>query len=269
MSREVVRWIGGLDDRLYGILVDAGLVEARARPKTLTGYIDDYILGRTDVSERRLGKFRNEKNRLVQYFGDVQLESIKASDADEYSRWLLNQFAPATAHKECQIAVQFFRHAERKGYLEKSLFQGVTIGKPTNDDRRRFVARYDIDWVLNCCPNWQWRTVVALARYGGRRCSLEVAMLNSSDIHWDIDRMTVTSPKTERYGKPTRTMPLFPELRVFVDQAFAMASEGDRWVVPILEGNADKNLGTTLRKLVTRSGVQPWPKPFQNCRSSW
>ena len=35
----------------------------------------------------------------------------------------------------------------------------------------------------------------------------------------------------------------------------------------MLAGNADKNLGTTLRKIIRRAGVEPWPKPFQNCRS--
>lgn len=32
--------------------------------------------------------------------------------------------------------------------------------------------------------------------------------------------------------------------------------------------NPDKNLGTTFRKLVGRTGVESWPKPFQNGRSS-
>jgi hypothetical protein len=36
----------------------------------------------------------------------------------------------------------------------------------------------------------------------------------------------------------------------------------------MLGGDADKNLGTTLRKIIRRAGVEPWPKSFQNCRSS-
>ena len=47
-----------------------------------------------------------------------------------------------------------------------------------------------------------------------------------------------------------------------------MAAEGENWVVPMLGGNADKNLGTTFRKIVGRAGVGAWQKPFQNCRSS-
>ena len=97
---------------------------------------------------------------------------------------------------------------------------------------------------------------------------LNCALLKSLDIHWEMDLLAVTSQKTAWYGKSTRVIPLFQELRGFLDDAFAMASEGETWVVPMLGGNPDKNLGTTFRKLVKRAGVEPWPKPFQNCRSS-
>ncbi|QDU11413.1 hypothetical protein [Gimesia aquarii] len=47
-----------------------------------------------------------------------------------------------------------------------------------------------------------------------------------------------------------------------------MAYEGEQWVVPMLGGHGGKNLGTTFQKIVRRAGVEEWPKPFQNCRSS-
>ncbi|MGE0377389.1 MAG: tyrosine-type recombinase/integrase [Planctomycetaceae bacterium] len=181
---------------------------------------------------------------------------------------MLTQVSPVTAQKECQIAAQFFRHAFRKGLIERNPCEGVTVGKAANDDRRVFVSRDVIRGVLDKCPNWQWRTVVALARYGGLRCPSEIALLRWSDVHWDAERFTVTSPKTKRYGKGTRLVPIFPELRLFLDEAFCLATEGESWVVPMLGGNADKNLGTTFRKIIRRAGVRVWPKPFQNCRSS-
>ena len=142
------------------------------------------------------------------------------------------------------------------------------MGTATNDERQVFVPRDIVAKVLDACPDWQWRTVVALARYGGLRCSSEVALLKWSEIHWDSERITVTSPKTKRYGKGTRVVPLFPELRKFLDEAFSMAREGDAWVIPMLGGQPSKNLGTTFRKIIARAGVEVWPKPFQNLRSS-
>ena len=146
--------------------------------------------------------------------------------------------------------------------------QGVSVGTATNDERRVFIAREVVTKVLDACPNWQWRTVVALARYGGLRCSSEVALLKWSDIHWDTDRFTVTSPKTKRYGKASRVVPLFPELRMYLDEAFSMADEGATWVIPMLAGQPSKNLGTTFKKIIRHAGVEVWPKPFQNLRSS-
>jgi len=95
-----------------------------------------------------------------------------------------------------------------------------------------------------------------------------VALLKWPDIQWDTERFTVTSPKTKRYGKGSRVVPLFPELRNFLDEAFTMATEGDSWVVPMLDGQPSKNLGTTFKKIIARAGVDVWPKPFQNLRSS-
>jgi len=268
ISREVSNWLADLDDKLYGLLTERGIVEPRVKTGTLAEFIDSYVEGRSDVTERRIGKFKTAKGRLIEFFGDVKLEAITPGAADDYARWLLTQLAPATAQKECQVASQFFRHAFRKELIERNPFDGVTVGRATNDDRRVFVSRATIQRVLDKCPNWQWRTIVALARYAGLRCPSEIALLKWSDIQWDADRFTVTSPKTKRYGKASRVVPLFNELRPFFDEAFSMAAEGETWVVPMLNGDITKNLGTTMRKIIRRSGVEAWPKSFQNLRSS-
>jgi len=180
----------------------------------------------------------------------------------------MTQLAVSTAKKELQTASQFFRHAFRKQIISRNPFDCVNISAVSDNKRRIFVTRDTVNRVLDACPNWQWRTILALARFGGLRCQSEVALLKWSDVHWDTDRFTVTSPKTKRYGKGSRVVPLFPELRRFLDEAFAMAGEGEHWVVPMLSGKTSSNLGRTFKKIVRRSGVEGWPKPFQNLRSS-
>ena len=268
VSREVSVWLAGLDDSLYAILAQKGLVEARQKAEKLEAFIEAYIDGRTDVTERRRGKMRVAQKRLVEYFGDVELKAVNAGLAFEYSRHLLKELAPATAQKECQLVSQFFRHAQRRDLIEKNPFEGISVGSATNDERRVFVEREKVEQVIDACPDWQWRTVVALARYGGLRCSSEVALLKWSDIHWDKDRMTVTSPKTERYGKASRIVPIFPELKSYLDEAHEMSGQTETYVVPMLGGVGDKNLGTTFKKIIKRAGVAEWPKPFQNLRAS-
>ncbi|MBI2481339.1 MAG: phage integrase SAM-like domain-containing protein, partial [Planctomycetia bacterium] len=163
LSREVSNWVANLDEALYALLADNGLVEPRIKTSTLGAFIDSYIAGRTDVTERRTDKLQLAKDRLIEFFGDVELDTVTAGAADEYSRWLLKQVAPATAQKECQIAAQFFRHAYRKQLIPRNPFDGVSVGTATNNERRVFINRDVITEVLEACPNWQWRTVVALA----------------------------------------------------------------------------------------------------------
>ena len=269
-SREVANWLADLDDKLYGLLVERGLAKPRVQAVTLNPFIESYIERRTDVTERRVEKLRQAKARLIEYFGDVALDTITPGDAEEYARWLLTEtkLAPTTAHKECQIARQFFRHAVRKRLIASNPLEDVSIGTATNEDRRVFVPADVVETVIEACPDWQWRTVVALARYGGLRYSSEVALLKLTDIHWDSDRMTVTSLKTARYGKTSRIVPIFPELRTYLQEAWDAADEGEQWVVPMLEGKPDKNLGTTFKKIIAKAGVEGWVKPFQNLRAS-
>jgi len=268
LSRNVANWLVDLDDIHYELLASLGFAESRNAPAIISNFIDAYISGRTDVTAARRAKLHNVKSRLLEHFGDVEITSITAGDADEYGRWLLTRLAPATAHKECQVVSQFFRHAFRKELIARNPFDGISVGQATNDDRRVFVDRDVFAKVLDACPDGQWRSVAALARYGGLRCASEIALLKWSDILWDEKRFVVTSPKTARYGKGSRTVPIFPELSPFLEEAYDLASEVAVWVVPMLEGDKSKNLGTTFNKIIRRAGVDAWPKPFQNLRSS-
>ena len=76
LSREVTNWLSGLDNDIYEMLSDRGLVEPRQSTGTLTTFIDSYIEGRTDVTDRRLEKLKQAKHRLVEYFGDVELGDL-------------------------------------------------------------------------------------------------------------------------------------------------------------------------------------------------
>src|SRR5215470_17125350 len=69
-------------------------------------------------------------------------------------------------------------------------------------------------------------------RDGGLCCPSEVLSLEWRHAGWERNRVTVPSPKTDRYdGKGTRTIPLFPELRPFLEEAFELAEPGQSYVV--------------------------------------
>jgi hypothetical protein len=77
----------------------------------------------------------------------------------------------------------------------------------------------------------------------------------------------VRSSKTERQGKPERLVPLFPELRPYLEEAFERAEPGSRHVISRWRDSAT-NLRTQLMRILRRAGLVPRPRLFQNLRAS-
>ncbi len=181
-----------------------------------------------------------------------------------------------TVRKRLQFATMIFRAALRRRLIAESPFADVSI-KASMPNRERFITADETAKLLDACPNHHWKAIVALARYGGLRCPSEVLSLRWQDIDWDAGRIVVQSPKTEHHpGKASRVIPLFPELRPILADAFDLAPEGAVYVVDermraSAQGKAgwrNCNLRTTFEKIVKRASLTPWPRLFHNLRSS-
>ena len=108
----------------------------------------------------------------------------------------------------------------------------------------------------------------ALARWGGLRCPSEVLRLTWQDVDFEHDRFVVHASKTASHADGgVRTVPMFPELRPLFQDAFDNAREGDVSCITRYR-DQEANLRTQLTKIIRRSGVEPWPKLFQNLRST-
>lgn len=143
-----------------------------------------------------------------------------------------------------------------------------TTERRSNRERDHFVTRADAEKLLAACPDVEWRLIFALSRYGGLRCPSEHLALTWGDVNWEHERFTVHSPKTEHHeGKGERVVPLFPELRPYLEAAFDSAEEGAVHVVTRYR-DANANLRTQLLRIIRRAGLKPWPKLFQNLRAS-
>ncbi len=137
-----------------------------------------------------------------------------------------------------------------------------------NAAKFHFVNRDDAAKILDACPDLQWRMIFALCRFAGMRCPTEVLALRWQDINWEHGRFLVHSSKTEHHeGKDTRLVPLFPELVEILSEGFAEAEEGSVYVVTRYR-ESTQNLRTTFGKIIKRAGLKPWPKLFQNLRST-
>ena len=137
-----------------------------------------------------------------------------------------------------------------------------------NRDRDYFVSLEEIDKVINACPDAEWRLIVALARFGGIRIPSELVTLQWSDINWEEEKITIHSEKTAHHqGKESRIIPLFPEIRPYLEEQYELAEPGNPFVI-VTKRSKNSNLRRRFKKIVGRAGLQPWPKLFQNMRAS-
>lgn len=272
VSPGVAQWVSELPQVMADRLAKVGLIAPRivaGSGPTLEAFLDGYIAGRSDLKPGTVVNLEATKKHLVDYFGATRLlADITAGDADEFRRNLLKTRAENTVRRSCSRARQFFRAAVRKKVIGENPFADMKhCGVKANREREFFVTRDDAAKVLDTCPDTEWKLIFALSRYGGLRCPSEHQALRWNDIDWARSRMTVRSPKTEGTGKASRIVPIFPELRPYLDAAYHAAPDRAEFVIA-RHRDSRANLRTHLTRIIEKAGLVPWPKLFQNCRQS-
>ena len=63
-------------------------------------------------------------------------------------------------------------------------FAEVSSKAVPRHERYRYVTRKKTERILAVCDP-MWRTIIALARYGGLRCPSEVLSVKWSDVNWE------------------------------------------------------------------------------------
>lgn len=266
---ETARWVRSLGDRLAKKLAAVGLIEVRSSG-TLKEFIEEYISGRTDLKASTILVMNRSKNVIFRYFGESRpLRDITPGDCDGFPIWMKkHNYAEATAAKHLIHAKQFFTAARRKRLIDENPFEGIKGGRMVNPDRLFFVTREMTTKLIDACPCAEWRGIIALARYGGLRCPSEVLRLTWGDVDWEKGRMLIRAPKTEHHAsRGKRIIPIFPELRPYLEELFELAEPGTVHVINRYRED-EQNLRTTFGKIIDRAGLLPWPRLLQNLRAT-
>ncbi len=273
ISREplppsLAEWLREIGGELRDKLVAVGLASAKPTA-TLGDSIQAYIGSRQDAATSTIVNLRHAQTRLCGHFGsDCDWRSISEGDADAWRQSLINSgLAQATVSKIMKRAKQFAVSAVRNGYCDSNPFSHLKAGREHNPERQFTVTRDAIAQVLDAAPNAEWRAIIVLSRFAGLRCPTETLALRWDDIDWHRQRMRVTSTKTKRYHKGSRTLPLFPEVAFALREAQEAAPDGSEYVVSRHRGN-DTNLRTQFQRILRRAGIEPWPRLFHNMRAS-
>ena len=269
MDEATAAWLTGLDVKMYNKLAVAGLV-GRRESTQLGPFLDAYITERHDVKQGTKNTYRLVSNNLTAFFGnDKLLRDVTPGECDQYRLHLVGLgLADNTVRRRCGVARQFFRVAVRRKLIPSNPLEDLKTTVQSNPARLYFIRRVEAHKVLDACPDAQWRLLFALSRYGGLRCPSEHIMLRWSDIDWEHGRMLVRSPKTEHHkGHESRLVPLFPELVPYLREAFEQAEPGTEYVITRYR-RPNSNLRSQLERIIIKAGLKPWPKLFQNLRST-
>lgn len=266
-------WLGEITDDLHEKLAALGLVAPRSRPDnggiptTIGRLWDDFFVRRPDLKKWTRSNLEQTKLRCVEFFKLKPAAAITQGDAKDFRRWLVEKkYSPATVSGFVNKTRQLFNDAIDHGLLNANPFRKVGGGSQVNEERRFFVSREAVERVMNKAPNDDWKLLIALGRYGGLRIPSEVVGLKISDIDLERGRITIASPKTEKQGKSKRVIPLWPELRPLIENVLKKASPNQTRLLPfILPGY---NPHTQFVRLIERAGLNPWPKVWQNLRST-
>lgn len=263
VPRDTAVWLANIGAALCDKLAVVGLVEASKRAP-LGEFLDGFITNRKPTAApNTITNLEQAKRRLVEHFGaDRDMSTITPADAESWAAALSEKYAPATAGRTIKRARQFFKAALRNKLVSENVFTDLKASGQANKERQFHVDRDVIFRVIDAAPDVEWRLLIALSRFGGLRCPSEHLSLRWQDVDWERNRFRVDSPKTG-----DRWIPIFPELRRYLEECFELAEEGAVHVITRYR-DSNANLRTTFTKIIKRAGEKPWPKLFHNLRAS-
>ncbi len=266
---QTATWLAGLPARIHARLARVGLVEPRTPEPAAPGlgnWLGKHLKQRPDLKPSSRQKLERTGYFLRRFYDtDLPIDGITADSAADWRVWLGGQgLAEATVRLHCRNAKCMFNEACERELIKANPFRKLTSAAVAAS-RERYVTPGDTAAVLNACPSVQWRALVGLARLAGLRVPSETHRLTWADLDWSRGRLSVHSPKTERYsGHESRIVPIVPALMTILQNTFDAATEGQEQIIAL----SRNNLHRTLEAIVKRAGMAPWPRPFQTLRQS-
>ncbi len=282
MEADLAQWVANLEPWLAKRLARVGLIpDPEARPvATLGAFLDAWLASRVgDYKPASLRAWKQVTKALKDFLrSDCPLAEVTATKAESFRQSMLAaDLSATTIHKRLQHARMFFKDAKRQGLVDSNPFEFVRHRPGDASERRAYVPVADVKRVIEHAPNKTWKLLIALSRFAGLRVPSEALSLRWHDVDWERGRLTVPSPKTEHLaGRGYRVIPLFAEVRPYLEMAWDEAPDGAVYVIPEEyrrraqgpDGWSNANLRTTLKKVIRRAGLDAWSRLWHSMRAS-
>ena len=271
LDGELSVWLRDLSETMHGRLAKVGLVQSRINAAVVTL---EMLLKRFEAngivkaSTRRT--YQQTLQSLLNHFGgDIAINTLTVANADEWRKAISeSSLATATVSKRVRVAKAIFRKAVKWDLLLRNPFEDLRSGSQSNPDRAFYITHEMMRAVLNECPSDQWRCILILCRYAGLRCPSELIGLTWGDVNWERKLLTVRSPKTAGYeGHEVRIVPITQDVMPILETLYYKAETGSIEIID-RQLNTSSNLRTNLKRMILRAGMKPWPRIYQNLRSS-
>ncbi len=266
-------WASSISPDVHAKLVTLGLLSARESqpenfgiPTSIGKLFEDFLERRSDLRGSTQVNYRQAKAKAVAFFGaNRDANKITIADAKDFRRHLEKTLNAASVSGFIKRMRAVFHDAADRHLLKGNPFLAVKTGSQTNEARMHYVSPQTIQKVIDVADR-DWQCLIALARYGGLRTPSEVSSLRVEDIDWTANEIIIHSDKTRRQGKAIRRVPIFAELRPYLQASCDAVAADQKHLLPFCR--ADYNPQTQLRRLLRRAGLKPWPKLIQNMRAS-
>lgn len=269
-DEQTARWVATASPTLVAKLGAVGLIQKNVA--TTVGELVDYVKNNSKYkSNTDANEHRYTRQHLLMFLGaGKRLQSITARDAKDFFEQLQQQhkehekfkpLAASTAGKRTEKAQRYFSVAVDKRWLTANPFDGVQTKVKAPKDRNKLIDLDTAERILNEITDPRFRLVFALCRFGGMRTPSEPFGLKWDQFNWEDSTLTFYSPKTRSW----RTIPLFAEMRPYIDEVYHSAEEGENRVFGDWKPTGTA-LSNRLDRVVKRLGIQPWQKPWQNLR---
>ena len=235
------------------------------------------IITSTQASIRRIAEIIRAIDVHTSEVSQVKVFQLRNADATSAAKLITETFKQdQPAQQQSAMPFPFRRGFMREGMgpqeetqqTEQKGTLKVTASADTRTNTLVVSAPPDVLKVIDTAPDPEWKLLIAFARFQGLRIPSEALALTWFDVDFEHKRLVIRASKTEHHeGGGVRVQPIFPETAPLLQAVFDAAPEGVAHVITRYR-DPTQNLRTQFERYITKAGLRPWVKLWQNLRAS-